>query len=85
MDSLRGPNLRFLHSESTLNRIKLDLFRGLSTEELKLSLAPGQTGSLKARPDGTILDGHHRISVLIERGQNVHELPREIMEKDHES
>ena len=68
-----------------MNRVKLDRFRCLSTDELKLSLAPGQEGALKARPDGTVLDGHHRVSVLMERGVDIHELPREIMERYHES
>ena len=65
-----------------LIRAKLELFRHLSTDELKSSLAPGQRGSLKIRPDGTVLDGHHRISVLFERGEDIHQLPREIMEKE---
>jgi hypothetical protein len=84
MDLPRGPHLRFLHSESTLNRVKLDLFRGLSTDQLKSSLEPGQQGSLKVRPDGTVLDGHHRISVLVERGEDIHQLPREIIEREYE-
>jgi len=84
MDSSRGPNLTFLHSESTLNRVKLELFRRLSTHELKSSLVPGQRGSLKVRPDGSVLDGHHRLTVLVERGEDIHQLPREIMEKTHE-
>jgi archaellum component FlaG (FlaF/FlaG flagellin family) len=79
------PNLKFLHTESTLNRAKLEQFRRLSTSELKISLAPGQQGSLKVRLDGTVLDGHHRISVLAERGEDIHQLPREIMEKNDES
>jgi hypothetical protein len=37
---------------------------------------------LKARPDGTILDGHHRVHVLRTRGENVDALPREILERD---
>jgi len=43
------PPLKFLHSENTLNRVKLELFRRLTTEELKSSLAPNQQGSLKVR------------------------------------
>jgi hypothetical protein len=50
----------------------------LSTEALKLSLVPGQEHCLKTRPDGTILDGHHRIHVLRQRGVDVDALPREI-------
>jgi hypothetical protein len=52
--------------------------------ELRSSLAPGQQGSLKVRPDGTVLDGHHRISVLAERGEDIHQLPREIIERSDE-
>jgi hypothetical protein len=32
---------------------------------------------LKTRSDGTILDGHHRIAILPERGEDIHQLPRE--------
>ena len=76
------PTLKFLHSESTLNRGKLDLFRRFSSEELKSSLAPGQPGSLKVRLDGTVLDGHHRLTVLVERGEDIQDLPREIIERE---
>jgi hypothetical protein len=38
-------------------------------------------GALKARPDGTIIDGHHRIKVLRERGIDVDGLPREMVRK----
>lgn len=82
MDSRREPNLKFLHSESALNRVKLDLIRRLSTNDLETSLTPGQKGSLKVRADGTVLDGHHRLSVLVERGEDIDRLPREIMEKE---
>ncbi|HTR39399.1 MAG TPA: hypothetical protein VMH80_26170 [Bryobacteraceae bacterium] len=82
MDSTQRPKLKFLHSVITLNSLKLDVFRRLSTEELKSSLAPGQLGSLKARSDGTVLDGHHRLTILAERGENINALRREIIEKD---
>jgi hypothetical protein len=49
---------------------------------LIFSLAPGQHGSLKVRSDGTVLDGHHRLSILSERGEDIDQLPREIMEKE---
>lgn len=82
MDSKRRPKLTFLHSEKALNSVKLDVFRRLSTADLKASLVPGQKGSLKARADGTVLDGHHRLRVLVERGEDIDQLPREIMEKE---
>jgi hypothetical protein len=81
MDSSPRPKLQFLHADDALIPLKLDTFRRLSTDAIKLSLHPGQPGSLKVRPDGTVLDGHHRLCVLLERGEDIHELPREIMEK----
>ena len=53
-----------------------------TTSELIDSLKPGQAASLKARPDGTIVDGHHRIKILRDRGVNVDGLPREVIVKD---
>jgi len=82
MDATPEPHLRFLRAETTLNHGKLTLFRRLSSEEIKSSLAPGRPGSLKARPDGTVLDGHHRLAILIERGEDINELRREIMERE---
>ena len=78
----RRPSLKFLHSHSQLNRVKLELFSRLSSSELLTSLSPGQPGALKARPDGTVLDGHHRLAVLKERGEDIHQLPREIIKKE---
>jgi hypothetical protein len=50
------PELKFPHAPDTLNRVKLDTFRQISTEGLTSSLKPGQPASLKVRPDGTVLD-----------------------------
>ena len=61
---------------------KLAAYQRLTTAELIESLRPGRDDSLKARPDGTMLDGHHRIRVLRGRGVDVDELPREVVEKD---
>ena len=74
--------LRLLHSEATLSTVKLDQFRRLSTVELIESLEPGRPGALKTRPDGTVLDGHHRIVVLRERGVTVDTLPREVVPRE---
>ena len=73
------PLLRLLHSEAILSRVKLDQFRRLSTVDLIESLEPGRPGALKARPDGTVLDGHHRTVVLQERGVIVDTIPREVV------
>jgi hypothetical protein len=54
----------------------------LSTPALIDSLRSGQDGALKARPDGTLVDGHHRIKILRERGVDVDTLPREIVAKE---
>lgn len=73
--------LRFLHSESDLIKLKLEHFRRVSTEILIESLKPEKTGALKVKSDGTIMDRHHRIKVLQERGVDVDNLPREIWER----
>lgn len=62
-------------------QLKLDQFRKLSTEELIESLEPGKMGALKTQPDGTIMDGHHRIIILRERRIDVDVLPREVWER----
>ncbi len=70
------PPLQPLHADETLIPLKLEQFRKVTTEDLIKSLAPGQSGALKVRPDGTMLDGHHRIKVLRERSIDVDALPR---------
>ncbi len=81
-DLPQHPPLKALHLDSSLNAAKLAQMERLSTEALRLSLLPGQTGCLKTRPEGTILDGHHRIHILRQRGVDVDGLPREIVLKD---
>lgn len=81
-DSPKYPPLKSLHPESSLNAVKLAQKERLSTEALLASLLPGLTDCLKARPDGTILDGHHRIHVLRGRGVDVDVLPRDVVVKE---
>jgi hypothetical protein len=57
-DSPKPPPLIPLHPDSALNAAKLAQMERLSTETLRVSLLPGLEGSLKTRPDGTILDRH---------------------------
>ena len=71
-----------LHADETLISSKMDTYRKLSIPTLVESLTPGLKDSLKARPDGTMLDGHHRIKVLRERNVDVDLLPREVIEKE---
>src|SRR5439155_1840540 len=68
---------RSLHSVSSLVPSKLAKYGKLSNGELIGSLQPGQSGSLKVRSDGTIVDGHHRIKILRDRGVDVDSLRSE--------
>lgn len=78
---MNQPKLRSLHHDSALSQAKLSQFSKLSTHELLGSPCPGQAGALKVRPDGTMMDGHHRIKILRDRGVAVDVLPREILPK----
>ena len=80
--AVERPSLHSLHAEQNLSQAKLSAFRRVDSRDLIRSLEPGQPGCLKARPDGTLLDGHHRILVLRERGVDVDGLPRVIMERE---
>lgn len=75
------PPLKPLHPDSSLSPAKLAEYAKASTQDLIDSLRPGQTGALKVRPDGTMVDGHHRINILRDRGVDVDSLPREIVAK----
>jgi hypothetical protein len=79
------PPLRFLHSAAVLSQVKLGEFRKMATDQLIESLRPGLPGALKARPDGTVLEGHHRLAVLRERGVDTDTLPRELVPQETES
>ena len=76
------PPLKSLHVDSSLNSAKLAKMDKLSTEYLLASLLPPLADCLKTRPDGTILDGHHRIYILRQRGAEVDILPRDIVVKE---
>lgn len=78
-----GPPLKPLHPDPSLSPAKLGEMERRTTEVLQDSLLPGQKDSLKTRPDGTILDGHHRIYILRKRGVEVDELPREIIVREY--
>jgi hypothetical protein len=82
MESSGTPRLAFLHSDEAMSQAKLATFRRVPTDAIRFSLLPGQPGSLKVRPNGIVLDGHHRLLVLLERGEDIHQLPREIMEPE---
>ena len=73
--------LKSLHDEASLSQPKLAAFRRLATDDLVASLRPGEPGALKVRRDGTIMEGHHRVHVLRQRGVDVDALPREVLER----
>jgi hypothetical protein len=75
------PPLKALHAQAVLSQTKISQFSRLSNDELIKSLEPGKPGSLKAREDGTVMDGHHRLQVLRDRGVDIDALPREVIPK----
>ena len=81
-DSKSLPPLKYLPTGQSLIPLKLTAFDRLSTETLVQSLLPGQRDCLKARPDGTRIDGHHRTHILRQRGIDVDALPRETILKE---
>lgn len=80
-DLPQHPPLKALHPDTSLNAAKLAKIEQASTEELLRSLLPGRKDCLKTRPDGTILDGHHRIYILRRRSVNVDSLSRDVVVK----
>ena len=76
------PPLQPLHSDATLSKPKLDKFRKWTDRQIIDSLQPGKPESLRVRPDGTIINGDHRIKVLRERGVDVNALPREVIARE---
>ena len=75
------PPLKPLHPDPSLSPAKLAKMGSFDTDVLIQSLVPGQKDCLKTRPDGTILDGHHRVYILRQRGLDVDSLAREIVLK----
>lgn len=76
---LPHPPLKPLHPDTSLSEVKLNELNRVPTDLIKQSLMPGSKDSLKSRPDGTILDGHHRLKILSSRGIDINILPREII------
>src|SRR5258708_5735957 len=81
-DSSSSPPVKPLHPDASFSPAKLAEMERRSTEVLQQSLLLGQRDCLKTRPDGTILDGHHRIFILRKRGVSVDDLPREVVTKE---
>ena len=71
--------LKLIHAPETLSNTILAGLRKKSTQELIESLKPGMEEALRVKPDGRVMNGNHRITVLMERGVDVNALPREVM------
>ncbi|WP_339132479.1 RHS repeat-associated core domain-containing protein [Streptomyces sp. f51] len=69
--------LKSLHPDSSLDKSSLDFWHKQDTEDIVFSLRPGAHEPLIAKPDGTIMNGNTRVSVLRSRGYDVDSLPRE--------
>jgi len=72
---------KFLHPETSLSKAKMEKIQRMSTSEIIDSLKPGLPGeSLLVKPDGTIMNGNHRLFELQRRGIDIDKLnlPREV-------
>uniref|UniRef100_UPI00211ED1DE RHS repeat-associated core domain-containing protein n=1 Tax=Bradyrhizobium sp. SRS-191 TaxID=2962606 RepID=UPI00211ED1DE len=72
--------LRPLHSEDTItrgNKSSYDYWSKQDNQAIVDSLQPGLPESLKAKPDGTIMNGNTRYYILRNRGYPVDSLPRD--------
>ena len=78
------PKLKRIHSDQTLNsgsnKFDLESQCTRSTDDILDSLKPGSAEPLKVKPDGRIFDGDTRIKVLEERGVDIDNLPRIILD-----
>ncbi len=66
--------MKFLHKE--FRQSSLEYLGKHSTDDILKSLLPGAKSPLIVKPDGTIMQGNHRIFILTQRGVNVNTLPR---------
>lgn len=63
-----GDPITRLHPDGSLKPSILEGIRKQSTEQIVNDLKRVGPNQLKLRPDGTVLDGNHRVKVLEERG-----------------
>jgi len=72
-----GPSpLRLLHPRSSLSQSSLEYWGQRSTSDIVGSLRPGSEEPLLVKPNGLIMNGNTRITILMERGYEVNALPR---------
>lgn len=78
------PSLRPIHSIDTLRspryRRSFAYWEQKSTQEIVASLKPGQREPLVVKPDGRVIQGNTKITILMQRGYDVNELDRENFE-----
>jgi RHS repeat-associated protein len=74
--------LKLLHTEGAMSNATLQFFRNMDTKLIVESLNPSpilkNIEPLITKMDGTVMQGNHRIQVLMERGFDVDLLPRVI-------
>ena len=68
---------RFLHPETSLSPANLEGIRRMSTDAIVQSLEPGAREALRVNATDVIVNGNHRLRVLIERGYDILKLPFE--------
>jgi hypothetical protein len=79
---MKYPPLKLLPPDDSLSLAKLAQLELLTADALQISLLPGRLHCLKVSPEGTILDGNHRIYIFRKRKVDVDVLPREIQFRD---
>ena len=76
------PDLQPIHSLEVLTsrryRRNYEYWSSQTTERIVKSLALGHRESLTIKPDGRVVQGNTRITILLQRGYDVKTLPREI-------
>jgi hypothetical protein len=79
----KPPDLKTMHTDRALDKRSLEYWRKQPSEEIVKSLQTPGNERLRIRPDGTVLQGNHRVKVLLERGYDTSKLYKwaEIMDK----
>jgi hypothetical protein len=77
------PPLQPIHPDAIYQsgaaKVALEYWRQQATEIIVGSLAPNSREALRVKPDGRIMNGNTRIKVLEERGYDVNNLAREVV------
>jgi len=81
-DPNKKPKLKQIHSKKTLkngsNKYSYDYWNTRSTDSIVKSLKPGKNNpeGLIIKPDGRIIQGNTRTTILQDRGFDINKLPR---------